>query len=424
MRRHEIISLSFLFLWTASVGEARAASPVVDETPDSRVSVFEMPDVLDLALKYNPTIAGAEAGIQQSQGQRISAGAYPNPTVLGQTGSGTIRDPSTGTNVNEYLFTLSQPLEWVGKRSARKREADTGIAGSVASLAEAKLNLIADVKIAFYDLLVAQKAVDLAMQNQAIVQEVARIVRAQVKSGEAPEFDAIKADVEVLKANQVTTRAQNTLRVSRVVLDTLTSGQLGQSYRIRGDFETFPASLELKTLTAKALERHPTLMRLRKLVEGAGLTLVKEEQSRIPDVTVFGGVAREVGREALIGGVSMPTPVWYLRQGEIASALGAKRRGEAELLRARNELLRAVNQHFQDAQTTGKLIEVFEQGLLKEAREALRIAEFSFQQGARSLLEVLDAQRVQRQILVEYLQARYDLSVSMARLERAVAGLY
>jgi len=123
------------------------------------------------------------------------------------------------------------------------------------------------------------------------------------------------------------------------------------------------------------------------------------------------------------GGLSLPAPVWYLRQGEIATALGARRRGEAELLRAQNELLKAVNQHFQDAQATAKLIEVFEQGLLKQAQEALRIAEISFEQGASPLLEVLDAQRVQRQIMVEYLQARYDLSVSMARLERAVAGM-
>ena len=35
---------------------------------------------------------------------------------------------------------------------------------------------------------------------------------------------------------------------------------------------------------------------------------------------------------------------------------------------------------------------------MKQAQEALRIAKFSFQQGASSLLEVLDAQRVQREI--------------------------
>jgi cobalt-zinc-cadmium efflux system outer membrane protein len=147
-----------------------------------------------------------------------------------------------------------------------------------------------------------------------------------------------------------------------------------------------------------------------------------ERQARMPTVTVNGSYWREIGREAVTAGLSVPTPLWYQRQGEITAAFGAKRREEAELLHMRNELLRAVNQHYQDARTTADMIEVFEKGLLKQAQEALRIARFSFQQGASSLLEVLDAQRVQRQILLDYTQARFDLSVALARLERAVGG--
>ena len=60
---------------------------------------------------------------------------------------------------------------------------------------------------------------------------------------------------------------------------------------------------------------------------------------------------------------------------------------------------------------------------LRQAQEALRLAQFSFQQGASSLLEVLDAQRVQRQILLDYALARHDLSVSLTRLEQAVGGM-
>jgi cobalt-zinc-cadmium efflux system outer membrane protein len=125
--------------WTA--GTTLADDPAIEP------KLYELPEILDLAVKFNPAIARAEAGIQQSQGQRITAGAYPNPTILGQTGGGAIRDPSTGTQVNEYLFTLNQPLEWLGKRSARKPEAEVGIAGAVAGFAEAKLNLIAEVKV-------------------------------------------------------------------------------------------------------------------------------------------------------------------------------------------------------------------------------------------------------------------------------------
>jgi cobalt-zinc-cadmium efflux system outer membrane protein len=175
-------------------------------------------------------------------------------------------------------------------------------------------------------------------------------------------------------------------------------------------------------LIKRMLDGHPAIQRGLKLVEQADRTVEFERQARVPDLTVNGSYFREIGREAYWAGVSVPTPVWYQRQGEIQSAFGDKRRGEAELLRIRNELLKAVNQHYQEASTTATLIEVFEQGLMKQSEEALRIAQFSFQQGASSLLEVLDAQRVQRQILLDYTQAQFDLSVALARLEKAVGG--
>ncbi len=159
-------------------------------------------------------------------------------------------------------------------------------------------------------------------------------------------------------------------------------------------------------------------------VAGAALaiTLAHERESRVPNVTVNGSYWREIGREAFSAGLSVPTPLWYQRQGEITEAFGAMRQQEAEWLRARNELVRAVTQHYQDAKTAAEQIEVFERGLLKQAQEALRIAQFSFQQGTASLLEVLDAQRVYRQTQLEYAQARYELSVARAKLERSVGG--
>ncbi|MFO0733559.1 MAG: TolC family protein [Nitrospiraceae bacterium] len=72
---------------------------------------------------------------------------------------------------------------------------------------------------------------------------------------------------------------------------------------------------------------------------------------------------------------------------------------------------------------TGR-IDVFEKRLLKQAEETLRIAKISFQQGAASLLGFIDAQRVHRQMLPRYAQARANLSVELARLERWTGELH
>ncbi len=389
---------------------------------------YALHDIIGLAIERNPMIAGAMANIDQSTGQRAAAGAYPNPTIRGDTGKGYLKDagpltPEIPKSATEYMAGFSQPIEWPAKRAARQRAAEAGLAGASVGLIETRLNLTSDVKVAFYDLLLAQRDLELAKNNLAIVEDVRRVVSHRVRLGEAPQFDLIKAEVEVLKANQAVTRSENTVRVNRVILDTMTAGALGPSYSVNGDFLVFPAGLDLNRLTARSMEEHPSIQRLSRSIDQADRTIEFERQNRVPNVSLNTSYTREYGREGFDIGLSVPTPLWYQRQGEIAGSLGAKRKEEAELLRARNELMRQVNQYYQDAQTTAKLIEVLEKGLLKQAEEALRIAKFSFQQGAASLLEVLDAQRVQRQILFDYAQARFELSVALSRLERAVGGV-
>jgi len=392
------------------------------------LKTYTLPDIIGLAIEQNPVVAGARAVIDQNTGQRTAAGAYPNPTIKGDGGRGFLKDAGPLTaeiprSATEYMAGFSQPIEWPAKRAARQSAADAGLAGASAGLIETRLNLTTDVKVAFYDLLLALRDFELAKNNLGTVEDVRRIVGVRVRLGEAPQFELIKAEVEVLKANQAVTRSENTVRVNRVILSTLTGGALGPTFDVTGEFLVYPVGLALDRLTARAMEEHPSIQRLARSIDQADRTVEFERQARVPNVNFNTSYTREYGREGFDVGVSVPTPIWYQRQGEIAGSLGVKRKEEAELLRMRNELLRQINQYYQEAQTTAKLIEVLEKGLLRQAEEALRIAKFSFQQGAASLLDVLDAQRVQRQILFDHAQARYELSVALARLERAVGGL-
>lgn len=383
---------------------------------------YTLHTILDLALGRSPVITGAKASLEQSRGQRVTAGAYPNPSITGSAGRGSIRDPSTGVSITERTFTVEQPLEWPAKRQARQRAADAGVAGASAGVEEATLNLVAEVKVAFYQLLLAQRDADLSAQNLVMVKEVFRTVTARVAAGDATKFDLLKANVEVQKATKDVARAQSAVLTARVALNTRTAGALGHSFAVQGDFEPLRQEIRLESLTERALEEHPTLRRLSRLVDQADQTWLYEKESRIPTVSVQGQYHREAGDESLTGGLSVPIPIWYRRQGEIQTALAGKHRLQAERDRMQNELIQALTQHAQEARTAKDQIDVFEQGLLKQAEETLRIARISFQQGAASLLEVLDAQRVNRQTLLEYAQARTDLSVALARLERASGG--
>ena len=379
---------------------------------------YTLTEIVDLAMAHHPALAGAASVVEQSRGQQVAAAAYPNPSISGSAGRGAIRDPSTGVSILEHTVTVGQPVEWPAKRAARRQAANAGLAGAQAGLEETRLIVLADVKVAFYQLLLAQRDAEVAAQNLVTIEEVLRTVKIRVTAGEATPFEAIKANVEVQKARKEVSRTQNALLVVRVKLNTAAAGGLGKTFSIHGDFEPLRKEFDLESMTALAVKRHPTIQRLHRLLEQAEQGVVEQRESRIPNLTVQGSYHREAGDQSIVAGLSLPIPLWYRRQGEIQTALGVKHRIEAERRRAENDLESAVTESVQEARTAQEQIEVFEKGLLQQAEQALSIARVSFRQGAASLLELLDAQRVYRQTLLEYAQARSALAIALARLER------
>ena len=178
--------------------------------------------------------------------------------------------------------------------------------------------------------------------------------------------------------------------------------------------------MDLDSLIATTLEQHPTVEKLRTFLKQARQSLIQEKEARIPNVTLSGSYQRDAGREAYLGGLTVPLPLWYQREGEIANALGIQHQIEADLLKWKNDTRRDVIRSFEQSQAAASQINIYKKGLLKQAEEAVRIARVSFQYGEASLLEVLDAQRVLWHTILGYAQAQYDLSIALTQLERSI----
>lgn len=379
---------------------------------------YQLNEMIDMALQHNPALQEAASLVTQGRGLQAIAAAYPNPSITGTFGPGRTRETLGNIQFFERDVTVSQSLERPGMRQARQRAAEAALAGSQAGVDATRLNLLADVKIAFYQLLLAQRNAALITEALAIAQDFSRSVKARVDAGQARPFEALKANVEVQKVHNDLNHAQHSLVVARSRLNALTSGVLGKKFGVQGDFVSSRRELNLEDLITGAMEQHPTVHRVRKEVERAEHSVVQERQSLIPFVTISGLFRQEAAETSYLARLSVPIPVWYRRQGEITVALSAKQRAEAEHARIQNELVAAITESMEEAHAAQDRIEVFEKGLLKQAEETLRIARISFQQGAASLFEFIDAQRVHRQILLEYTQARANLSIELARLER------
>ena len=386
---------------------------------DVKVPSYTLQEIIDLTLTHNPIIELGKGRIDEKIGEELTTHAYPNPEFSVQLGHGQVLDPR-GTSLFERYFTLSQPLEWPGTRAAGQLAAEAGVSSAQASFEEIRINVKASVKRTFYEFLLAQTLADLASRLLSTVTELEGAVKRRVDSGEAPPFEAVKVKVELLQAQKHVSQTTGKVRTNQAILNQLTAGKLGEAFAIQGDFKSAKISFNEQILVEEAFLHHPEIQKFQKLIDKASAQYHQERQARIPNVTISGSYQRDAGREGFVGGLSLPLPLWDQRQGDMAKALGIRRQAEANLQQAKILLTRGIAEHVQISKTASAQIHTFEQGLLKQAKEAVRIARTSFKFGETSLLDVLDAQRVLWQAFEGYAHARFDLAIALTELERLV----
>ena len=386
---------------------------------DSKVLSYTMQEVIDLTLAHNPIIELGKGIIDEKEGEEVTAKSYPNPSFGVQSGYGKVRDPR-GTSLIERYFSLSQPLEWPGTRAARQEAAEAGVRSAQASLEETQVNVKARVKRIFYELLLAETLANLASRLLNTVTDLEGAVKRRVESGEAPPFELVKVNVESLQTQKQVSQTKGKVRTIKAALNQLTAGNLGEAFVIQGDFESVKIDLNEQRLIEDAFEHHPEVRKFKKLIEVSNAQYNQEQHARVPNVTISGAYQRDAGRQGVLGGLSVPLPLWNQRQGGIAKALGIRRQAEATLRQAQISLKKGITEQVQVSKTASTQINTFEQGLLKQAKEAGRIARTSFKFGEASLLDVLDAQRVLWQTFQGYAYARFDLAIALTELERLV----
>ena len=93
---------------------------------------------------------------------------------------------------------------------------------------------------------------------------------------------------------------------------------------------------------------------------------------------------------------------------------------EEELRALRMEIAAEVKAGINRLKLSDESIQIFDQGLLKQAEESLKIAEVSYTQGEISLIDYLDSQRTYFSILHDYQDSMYRWNADKAALEKAI----
>ncbi|TAM03719.1 MAG: TolC family protein [Paraburkholderia sp.] len=406
---------------TVSAQPVVPSSSNVPESPTAQATDIDSPssdalslnDILGLAAQANPVLRGARADADASAGTLMQAGTRPNPELsFLQEGFGGTERTSTAL--------VNQTIELGGKRRARLDVASYGREAALATLEDRDAALRAQVTAAFYELLAAQRQLQVAEDAAAIAARSADIAEKRARAGKVSPVEATKARVAFVGAQ--IERENATIRVDSAVekLQNVTGSNTLHRRAVAGDLERVPEVEPLSALVARLTES-PLARAAKAEMLRANAAISVERAKRIPDITVSAGMKRVIAgsvrdNQAVVG-ISVPLPLFDTNKGAILEA-SHKAQSASAAMDAENAALRmALVQAYANFESSAQEVRRLKTDVLPAAHGALDAMSCGYELGKFSFLDVLDAQRT----LFEQ-QSRYVQSLTAAHLAYAELG--
>ena len=379
---------------------------------------YSLQDLIDIAKRENPILDVLKAKEDAAKSSLVTAESFLNPEIEAGSGPSRYRTPSTNPNQKQnWGVTLSQPLEFPNVRSARKAVAESRVnyAGSVTEAT--MINLSLQIKKAFYEVLQNEAILKIAEGDRDALNDIRGRVALRVDVGEAPRYELIKADTELIAAQRDADAAKLRIYESKLYLRGLVSKSIVNIFDVTGSLPPSDIALNMEQLKDD-INKSPRLKQIKASADIAENRLRLEEKLINPGVTLKAGVDQDPDITSYRFGLSIPIPLWNQRQGLIGEAAANYREIQAQYTDQELTLRRDIEAAFQRYLIAQQQVKTFESNLLTQAESVLKVAEAAYRYGERGILEYLDAQRTYRLVRKDYLASRYDYIVAILEIEQ------
>ena len=390
---------------------------------DTATAPFTLDELVGEALRENPEMRALSASIDSARGEVTTAATWPNPELsLSPKVAHVKGDGSRGTTEFDGQYGFTQTIEFPGKRALRRALAERNVDIRELALGGFRNQLRVQVTNVYYRLLASAALVSLKEKRLALARTFVAAARRKVDAGFAPEFEATKAEVEVVAGEKALREAQAEHLAARAVLNTLLGRKPGDALTIAGTIDAGAAAPDESVLLAEAQARNPILKVQAAEVERTRVALALARRSRLPDFTVGPSYETEPDTSFYAFGISLPLPLWDQKKGEIATAEAEERRASAELIKLQLEIARDVLTSAQQLAAAREGLSYYTPELRAKLANALDAAASTYAEGRTTLLVFLETQRTYFDTQTDYFQTLEKLYDARAALESALGG--
>jgi len=367
-----------------------------------------------MALANNPTLVQADARIRAAQGQWVQAGLRPNP-VIGYQAS------EVGNN-----DTSGQQGAFISQELVRRRKIDWSQAAQSRAVAQAqqefvaqRLRVINDVRAEYFNVLVAQRAVELAEELTAVGKRALETTEGLYRGEQVSYVEVLQARIESNNALVASENAHNRLISAWRRLASVVGQPNLPRQTVAGSIEPLDDELIFEDSLAQLLSQSPQLAAARLNVARTRAVLERANVEKLPNLDVQVGVQHDNGTTDNIANVQIgiPVPVLDRNQGNVQTAYADLRNAQADVGRLELSLRNQLATAFEIYDNARNQVEQYTETILPDARAAFDLVKKGYAEQQTSFLELLNAQRTLAQASLAYLQAVQQLGTSEVAIE-------
>ena len=403
------------------------SAPPQSPAPKTSRQAITLEQALDLATQNNPMLRANQTLILQNKAQEITANLRPNPVLSWDTQFLPLFAPDLWSDSN-YWETQAQYDVGVGylfergkKRQHRLDAAKTATAVTEAQVSDAQRTVLANASQLFISALLAKSNLGFTESLLDSYKKTVKISEDRFNAGAMSRNDLLKIQLQQL---QFETDVNNARLARAQALASLRQflgfDSVPEDYDVSGNLVHEPVTLQLEDLQARALRNRPDLQAAQRNVVASESQVGLAKANGKVDLNVTFDYTRL--NQSNLGAFyfNIPLPVFNKNQGEIARTQYAVTQSQFQQKAAEQQVLTDVKNSYEGLRSSEKVVLLYDKGYLEQATQSLDITRFSYEHGAASLLDFLDAERSYRSTELSYRQALATYMTSLEQLRQAV----
>ncbi|MBI2214785.1 MAG: TolC family protein [Acidobacteria bacterium] len=373
------------------------ADTLADQAARAALRDSQLEALVDEALANAPEIATARASVDAAEFRIIPAGTLADP-FLSTTYQNDGRSISFGDAEGSFLGLMgSQALPWPGKlRLASDAAASEAKEVERGALGRAALTIEARVRNAWYDLVLARAIDAIIDERRTATAQIEASVRERYAAGLAEQQDVLRAQVELIRIDELKTTQAATIASRLAELNRLVGTPQDRPVETPDRLPDDATIAALADLIAASMARSPELASSEQAIETSRIRVEEAKKNFYPDFTVNAGYMNRGGWE--MGpmwqvGVGVNVPIWIDRkqrnQVAEAEAIGRGRSSERDVVMRELELRTRERSIQLDAAL--RVAALYRDKVLPLDVISLESALASYQSGKLPFITVLDA---------------------------------